>query len=187
LLRKSPCAEKEKMPVRLGKTQRSFQKKKADDNALAELVTYCCAKSMANAVPILTEDKAMILLRFLSISKWSHISKSWLFLMEDWLEAEDKFKKRSFNLDEELDRLGTVGPSKKKLRRFAERRLNASPDFGKHLEKYMDLKDDVRRFCRMDPRPPADPAWCAELHRQANERLLEMGVTPLNSEDSESD
>ena len=169
--------------MRLGKTQRSFQKKKADNDALAELVMHCCARTMANAVPILTENKAMTLLRFLKTPKWSHISESWLFLMEDWLEAENKFKKRSFNLDEELDRLGTVGPSKKKLRRFAERRMNASSDLGKHLEKYTDLKEDVRKFCKFDSRPPADPESCAELHRNAKEWLLEMGVTPPNSED----
>jgi hypothetical protein len=187
--------------MRLGKTQRKFQQKKrqkaeekrqkAFKNVVAVHWTKNVAAMMALEAPILTEDNAVTLLRFLNTPKWAYINKEWLFLMEEWLRVDDESDKswkqegrtikRSFDLKEGLDRLGTDGPSRPKLRR-----MNASSDLGKLLDNYTDVKDDFRRFCSLELSPPPDPEWCEELDRRAREWLLEMDDTPPTSIDSES-
>ena len=183
--------------MRLGKTQRKFQQKKkqkaeekrqkAFKNVVAVDWTKNVAAMMALEAPILTEDSAFTLLRFLNTPKWKYIVQCWLVLMEEWLRVDDNSDKswkqegrtikRSFDLKEVLDRLGTDGPSRPKLRK-----MNASSDLGKLLDNYTDITEDFPRFCRFDPSPPPDPEWCEELDRQCRE---EFG-TPPTSIDSES-
>ena len=187
--------------MRLGKTQRKFQQKKrqkaeekrqkAFKNVVAIDWTKNVAALMALEAPILTEDSAFTLLRFLNTPKWKYIVQCWLVLMEEWLRVDDNSDKswkqegwttkRSFDLKEGLDRLCTDGPSRPRLRR-----MNGPSDLGKLLDNYTDITEDFPRFCRFDPSPPPDPEWCEELDRRAREWLLEMHVTPPTSIDSES-
>ena len=183
----------------VGKTQRSFQKsqRQKKKNAMQQAVTEWLALTISKEVPILTKDIALTLLRFLKVQRWKHINESWLYLMKDWLDSEDNrddswkeeeetlVGKRNLNLTQESVRLGTDGPRPPKLRR-----MNAYANLDECLNAYANLdecSDDFRKFLRFEAEPPPDPEWVAELGRRAEEWLIEMGGTPPDSEDSESD